>query len=96
MPYLQATLIRKSTRRNLREADCPIRKAIRIRVSRGNPTRKRSTVLKESTRERDTQICPKLNDTIAEKMAIMHISVQNHMIMLILHKKMTETRDLRI
>ena len=59
-----------STRSNLREdvhtvesmdtkqLIAPIRKAIRLRVSRGNPTRKRSTVLKESTRERDTKICP--------------------------------------
>ena len=99
MPYLQATLIRKSTRNNLTEDVHTVesmdtkqliarkRKAIRIRVSRGNPTRKRSTVLKESTRERDTKICPKLNATIAEKMAIMHISVQNHVTMLTLHKK---------
>ena len=38
----------------------------------------------------------KLNATIAENMAIMHMTVQNHMIMLILLEKMSETRDLRI
>ena len=108
MPYLQATLIRKSTRSNLREdvhtvesmdtkqLIAPIRKAIRSRVSRGKPIRKRNTVLKESRRERDIMICPKLHATIVENMAIMHMTVQNHMIMLILPEKMSETRDSRI
>ena len=62
--------------------DCPNKKAIRKRVSRGNLIRKRSTLLKESTGERDIKICPRLNATIMENMAIMHVTVQNNMIML--------------
>ena len=37
----------------------PTRKAIKIKVSSGNPVRKRCTILKESTKERDIQICLK-------------------------------------
>ena len=108
MPYLQATLLRESTRSNLKDVvdtewnlDTKqlivlIRKAIRIWVPRGNQTRKRNTVLKESTREKDRKICPKLNASIVENMGIMHMTVQNHVIMLILLKKLSETRNSRI
>ena len=68
MHYLQATLIRKSTKNNSKEGVqtaesvdtkqwiAPTRKAIRIKVSSGNLVRKRCTVLKESTKERDIQM----------------------------------------
>ena len=36
----------------------------------------------------------KLNATIAENMAILRVTVQNHVIMLILHKKISETSNL--
>ena len=93
MPYLQSTPVKESAGSNLREdvhtvrsmdreqLITPIRKAIRIRVSKENLIRKRSTVLKESARERDTKICPKLNPTILENMAILHVTVHIHVIM---------------
>ena len=67
---LHARLGRKSRRNNLMEDGhtvesmdtkqwiAPTRKAIRIWVSSRNPVRKRCTVLKESTGERDIKICP--------------------------------------
>ena len=73
-----------------------IRKAIRIRVLRDTLNRKRNTVLKESTREKDIWICPKLNATIEENMGIIHMTVQNQVIMLILLNKVSETRNSRI
>ena len=41
-------------------ADCPNKKSNQDMGSKGNPTRKRNTVLKVSTREKDIKICLKL------------------------------------
>ena len=74
----------------------PTRKAFRIEVSSGNLVRKRCTVLKESTKERDMKICPEISDIIVENMTIMHMTVQNHVIMPILLEKMSETKNSQI
>ena len=39
-------------------ADCPNKKSNQNKGFKGNPNRKRSTVLKESTREKDIKMCP--------------------------------------
>ena len=108
MPCLQAFLTRKNPRSNLKDdvdtvgnldtkqLIVPIRKTIRIRVQKGNPSRKRNNVLKDSTRVKDIKICQNLDATIAENMGIMHVTVQDHMIMLTLLKKMSKTSNPRI
>ena len=53
----------------------PIRQTVRARVQNGNLTRKRNTVLKERTMEKDKNICPELYATIAENMDILHMTV---------------------
>ena len=58
----------------------PTRKAIKLKVSSGNPVRNRCTILKESKKERCIQICPKYSRIIVENMAIMHVTVQDHVI----------------
>ena len=46
--------------------------------------------------EKDKRIFPKLTVTIGVNIDIMHITVQNHVIMLLLLKKVSETRNSRI
>ena len=60
---------------DIKQLIVPVRTAIRLRVPRGNLIRKRNTVLKESTSETDTKICPKLNATIVENMGIIHVQI---------------------
>ena len=84
---LFTSLIRKSLKSNLRDIvdtvgnlDTKqlivlIRKAIRIRAQKENLSIKTNRVLKETTKEKDIRICPKLSVIIAENMDIMHVTV---------------------
>ena len=56
----------------------------------------RNKVLKETTKERDIEICPKLDVLIVVNMDILHEIVQKHVTMLILLKKVSKTRKSRI
>ena len=106
MPSLQINPIRKSQKSHLRDivdtvgnSDIkqiivPIRKATRRRAQKGNLRKNR--VLKETTTEKDIRICPKLNVTIVVNMDIMHMTDQNHATKLVLLKKVSETRNLKI
>ena len=73
----------------------PIRKAIRIRVQKGNLSRKKNSTKGEykGKGHKDVQ---NLNDTIVKNMGIMNMTVQDYVIMLILLKKISETRNSRI
>ena len=95
--------IRKSPRRDLKDIVgtvvsldikqliVPTRKASKIRAQKQNLCIKRNRVLKGTTKEKDIRICPKLNVSIVVNMDIMHVTVQNHVIMLILLKEVSET-----
>ena len=77
-------------------ADCPNKKATKRRGQKVKMSTKRNRVLKETTKERDIGICQKLNVVIVVNMEILHETVQMHMIMLILLKKVSKTRKSRI
>ena len=77
-------------------ADCPNKKETKIRAQKENLSIKRNRVLKETTKERDTRVCQKLNVSIVVNMDIMCMTVWKHAIMLILLKKVSKTRKLRI
>ena len=55
-------------------ADCP-KKATKIRAQKQNLSIKRNRVLKETTKEMDIRICPKLYVSIVVNMDIMHVTV---------------------
>ena len=74
----------------------PIKKGTKIRAQKEDLSTKRNRVLKETKTEKDIRICQTLNGLIVADMDIMHVSVQNHAIMLILLKKVSKTRKLRI
>ena len=73
MTYLQVSLIRKCPKSNLRDIVgtvgnldikqliVPLRKATRIRNQKENPSIKRNTLLKETTREKNIRIRQKIN-----------------------------------
>ena len=108
MPSSQANPIRKITRKHLtdvvgtvgsldiKQQIVPTRKATKIRANKAKTSTKRNTVLKETLKERDIRICPRLNFLIAENMDILHMIAQKHTIMLTLLKKVSKTRKLRI
>ena len=77
-------------------ADCPNRKATKIRAQSVKMSTKRSRVLKETTKERDIGICQKFNVFVVVNMDILHEIVQKHVITLILLKKLSKTRKSRI
>ena len=81
---------------DIKQQNVPIIKATKIRAQKGNLSTKRNRVLKETTKERDIRICQKLNVLIVVSMDTMHEIVQKHAIMLILLKKVSKTRKLRI
>ena len=53
-------------------ADCPNKKATKIRAQKAKMSTKRNRVLKETTKERDIGICQKLNVLIVVNMDILH------------------------
>ena len=53
-------------------AECPNKKATKIRAQKGNLSTNRNRVLKETTKERDIRICQELNALIVVNMDIMH------------------------
>ena len=77
-------------------ADCPNKKSNQNKGSKGKKSTKRNTVLKETIKEKDIGIGQKSSVLIAMNMDILHEIVQKHAIMLILLKKVTKTRKLRI
>ena len=56
-------------------ADCPTKKGNQNKGSKENLSTKRNRVLKETTKERDIEICQKLNVIIVVNMDIMHVTV---------------------
>ena len=76
---------------DIKQLIVPTRKATKIRAQKQNLCIKRNRVLKGTTMEKDIRICPKLNVSIVVNMDIMHVTVQNHVIMLILLKEVSET-----
>ena len=81
---------------DIKQQIVPTKTATNIRAQKAKPSTKRNTVLKETTKERDIGICQKSNVLIVVNMDILHEIVQKHMIMLILLKKVSKTRKLRI
>ena len=74
----------------------PNKEVTKIRAQKENQSTKRNRVLKETKKERHIRISQKLNIIIVVNMDIMHVTVQNHTIMLILLKKVSKTRKLSI
>ena len=81
MPSLQANSTRKTQERleghcgycgefGHKAADCPNKKATKIRAQKLKMSTKRNRVLKETTKERDIGICQKLNVLIVVNMDI--------------------------
>ena len=81
---------------DIKQQIVPTRKATKIRAKKAKMSTKRNTVLKETLKERDIRICPKLSALIVVKMDILHEISQKHVIMLILLKKVSKTRKSRI
>ena len=83
MPSSQANPIRKSPRKHLKDVlgtvenldikqqIVPTRKVTKIRAQKAKTSTK-NTVLKETLKERDLRICPKLSVIIVVNMGILH------------------------
>ena len=105
MSYLQASLIRKSTRSNLcsycgeyghKAACCPNKESNQSKCFKGISDQKKKHSTKGKYQGKGHKDLSKSHATIVESMTIMHVIVQTHVIILILLKKLSETRDLRI
>ena len=77
-------------------ADCPNKKSNQNKGPKGRSEQKKKHSTKGEYKGKGHKICPKLSVTIVENMGIMHMTVQNHMRMLILLKDMSKTRNSRI
>ena len=77
-------------------ADCPNKQSNQNKGQKGKNEHKKNTVLKETLKERDIRIYPKLNVLTLENMDILHMIAQKHVIMLTLLKKVSKTTKSRI